>query len=421
MAGLLDYTQDPMTMGLLGAGAALLTPQRYGGGAGAALNAFPQAMVQAEQMRNRQRLTDAQVAGQQSENEYRKWMADERRRAVDAAEAKRQADQAQAEALAMARQEFESAYHQSGGQWSPTLTILASRAGVKGEDLERFAKGGNLGRSPLAWQNGLGMDPFSGQPRATAPDVNKPFIPSLVNGQVTSVPNVPVQSFELNKAATGATRVNTPVSVIAEREESKVVGGGMGKAFLEMQDSAMKARGKVNNLSRLETLLSGYETGKLTPLGKEIASYAASVGLNVDKNLGNKEAAEALSNELALQSRNPAGGAGMPGAMSDADREYLRNMVPGLAKTPTGNRQIIETQRRLAKREIDVAKLASEYRAKRGTLDPGFFDELQRWSESNPLFEDLRAVPTVSPDGRSVSGTIGKAGAQGWSIQRVPK
>ena len=214
--------------------------------------------------------------------------------------------------------------------------------------------------------------------------------------------------------------MNTPVNLIQEREESKVVGAGMGKTFLDIQNSGMQARSKLNSLGRLETLLTGYETGKLAPLAKDVAAYAASVGIKIDPKLGDKEAAEALSNELALQARNPSGGAGMPGAMSDQDRAFLQNMVPGLSKSSGGNRMIIETQRRLAKREMDVARLAGEYRAKNGTLDPQFFQQLQQWADSNPLFSDMPAAQVIAPDGKSVSGTIGKAGSTGWSIKRVP-
>ena len=49
---------------------------------------------------------------------------------------------------------------------------------------------------------------------------------------------------------------------------------------------------------------------------------------------------------------------------------------------------IIETLQRKAKRDIDVAKMAREYRQKNKTHN-GFSEELAAWSEKNPLFEDL--------------------------------
>ena len=57
MAGLLDgYGIDPLGMGLLGAGGALLTPRQQGGGIGAALQAFPQGLMQGQEMQRRMQM-----------------------------------------------------------------------------------------------------------------------------------------------------------------------------------------------------------------------------------------------------------------------------------------------------------------------------------------------------------------------------
>ena len=74
MPGLLDARggfDDPITMGLLGASQALLTPMSQGGGLGAAFGAFPAAQQAAEQRRMRELLQMAQMGNLQSETEYR--------------------------------------------------------------------------------------------------------------------------------------------------------------------------------------------------------------------------------------------------------------------------------------------------------------------------------------------------------------
>jgi len=74
MPGLLDARggfDDPITMGLLGASQALLTPMSQGGGLGAAFGAFPAAQQAAEQRRMRDLLQMAQMSNLQSETEYR--------------------------------------------------------------------------------------------------------------------------------------------------------------------------------------------------------------------------------------------------------------------------------------------------------------------------------------------------------------
>jgi hypothetical protein len=55
MAGLLggDYTPDPLAMGLLGLGGALMTPRQLGGGVGPGMQAFAQQAMAAQEMRRR--------------------------------------------------------------------------------------------------------------------------------------------------------------------------------------------------------------------------------------------------------------------------------------------------------------------------------------------------------------------------------
>jgi hypothetical protein len=217
-------------------------------------------------------------------------------------------------------------------------------------------------------------------------------------------------------AAAGAAR--NQMTFKQEGEEAKKVGGFFGEQYSNVQSAGMTAQSKLNKLSRMEALMQGYETGKLTPLGKDIASYMQSVGIKIDPNLGNKEAFEALSNEMALEARNPSGGAGMPGAMSDQDRIFLQNIVPGLSKTKGGNKMMIETNRRLAKRDQDVAKLARDYRKKNGSIDEGFYEELAAFSAANPLFKDMQGD---APSGESYDDAEKERRYQEWKQRQAQK
>lgn len=190
-------------------------------------------------------------------------------------------------------------------------------------------------------------------------------------------------------AAAGAARtsINLPGQ---EKEEQKAVGKYFGEQYADLQKAAIAATQKLSRLDRLEQLLAGIETGKTKPAIAQVQAIAKDFGVN----LGNVDAlqgAQALMNEMALQMRNPAGGAGMPGALSDKDREFLTQTIPNIANTPGGNKLIIETQKRLAKRDREVAKLATEYRRLNGTLDDGFLVELERFSAANPLFGDMQS------------------------------
>lgn len=209
----------------------------------------------------------------------------------------------------------------------------------------------------------------------------------------------------LKKQTTHAPAPSANVVLRQEGEEAKSVGKFFGDAYANIQGAGFSAQSRVNRYSRLSQLLDGVNTGKFAGAGLEVAKAASTLGFNIDPNMANKEAAQALSSEIALELRNPSGGAGMPGAMSDADRQFLANMVPGLATTPQGRTLMLETAQKLAKRDMDVARIAREYRKRNRSIDEGFYDELAKYSEANPLFTNQAA---------STSGANG-----GFSIRRV--
>lgn len=195
---------------------------------------------------------------------------------------------------------------------------------------------------------------------------------------------------ELRAPASGP---GIPLQDQASQKAETEIGQGLGKRYNEIQDAGFGANQKLNKVSRLGTLLDNVTTGKLSPAGYELAGYAQSFGFPVSKNLPNAQAVKAIANELALELRNPAGGAGMPGAMSDADRNYLQGLIANLDKTPEANKMMVEGMKKLAERERDIAKLAREYKRKTGTFNDGFYDELDKFSRENPLFGGQQGSP----------------------------
>jgi hypothetical protein len=239
-----------------------------------------------------------------------------------------------------------------------------------------------------------GYDQFSGQPMAgtgqtlkiNPPPANPASDLMIPDASGSMVPNQPLINVKTKLAGAGATRVNVSNVTKQEGEESKAVGKFFGDAYAETQKAGFDAENKLNRYGRLKQLLDGVSTGTFTPTGLDVAKAASALGINIDPNMQNKEAAQALSSEIALQLRNPSGGAGMPGAMSDADRQFLANMVPGLATTPEGRKLMIETATKLAQRDKEVAAMARKYRQKKGNIDEGFYDELAQFSSAKPLF-----------------------------------
>lgn len=193
-----------------------------------------------------------------------------------------------------------------------------------------------------------------------------------------------------------------------ETEEDKAIGKGMADQYLKIQQAGLDAPHQLAKYDRLANLLEGLKTNRLAPTFANIASIAEGFGIKLDPRLGAKQAAEALTNEIALTLRNPAGGAGMPGALSDADREYLRSMTPGLAKNPEANRLIIETATALAQRDREIAKLARDYRRKNKHLDEGFYDAIEDYANAHPLFAKAQknSVATSTEADDSADDTV---------------
>lgn len=159
-----------------------------------------------------------------------------------------------------------------------------------------------------------------------------------------------------------------------------------------LQDAARKAPTQIAKYQQLGTLLDGFEGGKFAPALKDFSSAANSLGFKVDKNLPNKDAAAAITNELALSLRDPSNGGGMPGAMSDADRNFLIQSVPGLVQTAQGRRQMVDAQVKVLQRQTDVAAKARQWQQRFGRIDKAdatgktFQDYLDTYAAAHPLF-----------------------------------
>lgn len=198
-----------------------------------------------------------------------------------------------------------------------------------------------------------------------------------------------------------------------EKQEQQKVGDKMGERFADIQKAGEDAEQKMNMLTSMADLLVGVQTGKLTPVGTEIAAWAQSANetfggiagykpLTIDKNLGNKQAFDALSKQFALELRNPSGGAGMPGALSEGDRKFLEAMAPSLSMDPEGVQKMLSIYKKLAQRSKDVAEQARLYRESnpRGSFDSGFHDHLKQWSQANPLFPESAMARTEPQPGK---------------------
>lgn len=200
---------------------------------------------------------------------------------------------------------------------------------------------------------------------------------------------------------------STVVNVGAEKSFDKKMGEEYAKDATTMLQAGRAASGNIAKYERLGAALKNTYTGTGGEQVLMLKKAGRALGFDVG-DVSDAEAAQAIGNRIAMELRNPAGGAGMPGAMSDKDREFLVASVPGLGQTPQGNAKLVDYMIRLERRNADVAKLARGYMSRNdGRIDQGFYDELAAWSEQNPLFSDA--------DARDVSGILGSSGSDSMS------
>lgn len=224
------------------------------------------------------------------------------------------------------------------------------------------------------------------------------------------VPGTPeyAEDVKTQQKAAADLKAKEPKPPVELTEGQKVVGKKYGEMYIAMQDSALSAPAKLARFERLGELLDKTYTGvggdTAQALNRGYKAIGDQFGWNttaITEKVGSAEAAQALAKEMALEFRNPAGGAGMPGALSDSDRQFLERMVGSdLSTTPAGRRKILDIRRKLIEREIAVAKMAREYRKRVGKFDEGFTDELEEFSAKNPLF----AGPAPAAGGDDVLG-----------------
>jgi hypothetical protein len=211
-----------------------------------------------------------------------------------------------------------------------------------------------------------------------------------------------------NKAA-GKTEVN--IDQKAETGEAMEAGKAAGKRRAEMFDAAGSATKTLTNLSRMETLLSQVQQGKIQPARMNISAWAKSFGLNDDvaksigldpSSVGSAQALQSLINESVV---GKIGKGGFPANnFSDADREFITKIFPSLGDDPQANAIRIAGARRMAQLDIERAKDFQKFKSDPANKGKGFEDFELQWADkvaNRDVFGDLRKkAEALSPQDR---------------------
>jgi hypothetical protein len=141
--------------------------------------------------------------------------------------------------------------------------------------------------------------------------------------------------------------------------------------------------------------------------GRRIAS-ALFPGFNTE-GIREGEALRALSNRITLSLRQTGDGAGMPGAMSDADRNFLQQSAPNLTNTREGNMLLLRIMRETEQYRLRSNTEAIRYLRESPAAFGGLADHMGQWMQANPM---SAVVPTHAATREEAARVLGSEGGR---------
>ncbi len=181
------------------------------------------------------------------------------------------------------------------------------------------------------------------------------------------------------------TNINTPG---AESEWEKGIGKFGVETFSKIQNEASSAQDLLANTVVLENLMAdpSFSSGALAEQKMSYAKIIEALGGDA-ADVGSLEAFRAVTSKLILDSMGGSLGAGF----SEGDRKFVEGMGAQLSTSKEGNKMIIDLNRKIASRKLEIASFADNYVKENGMIDQRFMGALREWSQQNPLFKAVDA------------------------------
>jgi hypothetical protein len=185
---------------------------------------------------------------------------------------------------------------------------------------------------------------------------------------------------------------SAPVTKIITPEAESEWEKGMGKfgveTFSKIQNEASSAQDLLANTVVLENLMAdpSFSSGALAEQKMSYAKIIEALGGDA-ADVGSLEAFRAVTSKLILDSMGGSLGAGF----SEGDRKFVEGMGAQLSTSKEGNKMIIDLNRKIASRKLEIASFADNYVKENGMIDQRFMGALREWSKQNPLFKAVDA------------------------------
>ena len=271
-----------------------------------------------------------------------------------------------------------------------------------------------------------GTDPFSAVlPAVTqaaqlqkylTPKVTKPF--EVINKQTGKPELITNAQYAANPELYEPAK-KTPLMAAGETEEQKAIGQAFGKKFTDINTAAESAQKNMNNLQTIETLIQqpDLKTGYLGELRTSAEKLASEFGLDLDvQNVGAAEVLSTTTGALVLE-----GLSNFKGSISDGERQFVKDINPGLNMSKEGIAANIALQKKGNEITLKYNEEANDWVERNGGLSKK--DKLtgESWSTFTTKFH--KENPLISNEERKnlsqLSKSYDSAFLEGNNVQTI--
>ena len=276
--------------------------------------------------------------------------------------------------------------------------------------LGNIPQGALLG-SAIFGQGIQGRDPFSALLPAVAqtaqvqklmtPKATKPF--AVTNTKTGKQELITQAEYRANPDLYSPAK-KTPLMAAGETEEQKEIGKTFGKKFTSINESAESAIKNQSNIATIETLIQqpDLKTGYFGELRTSAGKLASEFGLNFDfQNVGAAEVLSATTGKLVLE-----GLSNFKGSISDGERQFVKDINPGLNMSKEGIAANIALQKKGNEITLRYNEEANDWVERNGGLSKKDKVSGKSWSQFTSNFH--KENPLISDDERKTLSTLSK-------------
>jgi len=265
--------------------------------------------------------------------------------------------------------------------------------------------------SAIYGQGVQGKDPFAALLPATlqtaqlqklmTPKASKPF--EVINKQTGKPELITNAEYAANPNLYDPAK-KTPLMAAGETEEQKEIGKTFGKKFSSINESAESAIKNQSNIATIETLIQqpDLKTGYFGELRTSANKLASEFGLNFDfQNVGAAEVLSSTTGKLVLE-----GLSNFKGSISDGERQFVKDINPGLNMSKEGISANIALQKKGNDITLKYNEEANDWVERNGGLSKKDKISNQSWSEFTSKFH--KENPLISDDERKTLSSLSK-------------